>query len=95
MGSRIIKKRFIRDPIIIGYSTIIIEAMARNKSPNNVAINRIYKRIRAHLEGSRMVTFKHVLRTHNELADEFANQVVHRTEGTTRENKEIYHTSVP
>lgn len=74
---------------------IIIEAMSRDKNPNNVSINIIYKRIRKNLEGSGVVTFKHVLRTHNQLADQFANQAVKRAEGITRENEEIYHTSVP
>jgi len=35
LGLRIFKKRAIQDLIIMGDSTIIIEAMARNKSPTN------------------------------------------------------------
>lgn len=54
MGTIIIKKRVIQDPIIIGDSSIIIEAMARHKNPNNEFMNRVYRRIRKNLEGSGM-----------------------------------------
>jgi len=61
MRTRIIKKRAIQDPIIIGDSAIIIEAMARHKNPSNEFMNRISGRIRKNLEGSGDVIFRHVL----------------------------------
>lgn len=73
MGTRMIKKRGIQNPIILGDSTIIIEAMVRNKNPSNEFMSRIIERIRRNLEGSGNVTFKHVLRIHNHQADHHAN----------------------
>lgn len=65
MGTIIIQKISIQDPIIIGDSAIIIEAMARDKNPNNEFINRVYRRSMKNLEGSGDVIFRHILRTHN------------------------------
>lgn len=66
MGTKIIKKRKIQNPIIIGDSTIIIEAMVRNKKPSNEHMNKIFRRIRKNLEGFGDVIYKHVLRIHNQ-----------------------------
>ena len=86
MGTRIIRKREIQNPIIIGDSTIIIEAMARNKNPSNEHMNRIFRRIRKNLEGSSDVIYRHVLRIHNQQADYFVNQAVKKNEGLGCEN---------
>lgn len=95
MGSRIIKKRAIKDPLIMGDSTVIIEAMASKKSPSNSAMNRIYKRIRKNLDNAGKVTFKHILREHNKIVDKYANKATNRSEGDIRENKELYYKSIP
>lgn len=58
----------------MGGSVIIIEAMDRNKNPTNSAMNRIYKRIRTNLDNAENVTFKHILREHNKIADNYANK---------------------
>lgn len=76
LGSRIIKKRAIQVPIIMGDSTIIIEVMARNKNPTNSAMNRIYKWIRANLVNAGNITFRHILREHNKIADNYANKAI-------------------
>ena len=86
MGTRIIKKREIQNPIIIGDLAIIIEAMARNKKPSNEFMNIIFRRIRKNLEGSGDVIYRHVLRTHNQQANYFANQAVKKNEGLVWEN---------
>jgi len=65
MGTKIIKKRGIQNPIILGDSAIIIEAMNQTKSPSNEFMSRIIKRIRNNLEDSGSVTFKHILKLHN------------------------------
>ena len=95
MGTRIIKKRQIQNPIIIGDLAIIIEVMARNKNPSNEFMNKIFRRIRKNLEGSGNVIFKHILRIHNQQADYFANQAVEKNEGHVHESQEEYHNSVP
>jgi len=69
--------------------------MARNKSPSNDFMNIILKRIRNNLEDSGDVIFRHVLRTHNQQADYYANQTMKKIEGNIRENQEVYHNSVP
>jgi len=66
MGSRMIKKREIQNPIIIRDSAIIIKAMAQNKSSSNEFMNKILRRIRKNLKDSSDVIFRHVLRTHNQ-----------------------------
>ena len=71
-----IKKREIQNPIIVGDSTILIEAMARNKSTSNEFMNKILRRIRKNLEDSGEVIFRHVMRTHNQHADYYPNQAV-------------------
>jgi len=76
MGTKIIKKRGIQNPIILGDSAIIIQAMIQTKSPSNEFMSRIIKRIRRNLEDSGSVTFKHILRLHNQQADFHANQAV-------------------
>jgi len=58
-------------------------------------MNRIIRRIRKNLEDFGDVIFRHVLRTHNQQADYYANQVVEKIEGNIRENQEEYHNSVP
>jgi len=73
MGTRIIKKREIQNPIIIGDSAIIIEAMSRNKKPSNEHMNVIFRRIKKNLEGSGDIIYKHVLRIHNQQVDYVAN----------------------
>jgi len=69
--------------------------MGRNKSPSNEFMSRIIKRIRRNVEGSGNVTFKHILRIHNQQADHHANQAVEKKEGSFHENKEEYYHSVP
>lgn len=95
MGTRIIKQREIQNPIIIGDSTIIIEAMARNKNPSNESMNRIFRRVRKNLEDFGDVIFRHVLRIHNQQANYFENQAVKKNEGHVRENQEEYQNSIP
>ena len=81
MGTRMIKKRGIQNPIILGDSAIIIEAITRVKSPSNEYMRRIIKRIRRNLEASGKVTFKHIMRCHNQQADFYANEAVGSNEG--------------
>jgi len=95
MGTRIIKKREIQNPIIIGDSAIIIDTMERNKNPSNEFMNTILRRIRKNLESSGNVIFRHVLRIHNQQVDYFANQAMGKNEGHVRENQEEYHNSIP
>ena len=94
METKIIKKRGIQNPVILGDSTIIIEAMTRTKIPSNEFMSRIIKRIRRNLECYGNVTFKHILRIHNQQADHYAYQAVEKNEGRVRENKEEYYHSV-
>ena len=69
--------------------------MTRNKSPSNELMNRILRRIKKNLEDSGEVIFRYVFRTHNQQADDYANQVVAKIEGNIRQNQEEYHNSVP
>lgn len=58
-------------------------------------MNIILRRIKKNLEDSDDVIFRHVLRTHNQQADYYANQQVEKIEANTHENQEEYHNSVP
>jgi len=69
--------------------------MAQNKNPSNEFMSIIIKRVRRNLEDSGNVTFKHVLRIHNQQADHYANQAVEKNEENVCENHDEYYNYVP
>ena len=78
MGTMILKKRKIQNPIIMGDSAIIIEAMLSLRTPPNGAMGRIVNTIRKNTIDLGSVTFKHILWENNNNADHQANQEVAR-----------------
>jgi len=85
IGTKILKKNQIKDPIIIGDSTIIIAAMEAGKELKNAALNKIRQRILDNKKNMEKVVFKHVLRTQNKEADSLANKAMDRRAGMVKE----------
>jgi len=95
LGTKILKKHAIKYPIIIGDSAIVIEAMVKDKSPSNTAINKIYQRIISNIKGLGNITFKHVLRDQNQEAVILTNKASERVVGSVKENNETFCLSIP
>eukprot|EP00253_Pinus_taeda_P024910 PITA_24910 len=66
--------------LIINSAKKIIRGTAPEKVSKNWRLILIFQRIHNHLQGLRTITFKHVRRTANKLADLLANQGVNCTE---------------
>lgn len=95
MGTNILKKYQLKEPIIIGDSTIIIAAMEAGRDFKNLALNKIRQRIMDNIKMLGNVVFKHVFRTQNKEADSLANKAVDRRAGMAKENHEIYEQAIP
>jgi len=95
IGTRILNKNVIKNPIIIGDSAIIIVASNAKMDFKSVAINKIYQRIRTRFESLGKITIKHVLRNQNKDADSHANNEIERPVGIVKENNEVYEESIP
>lgn len=95
LGTRLLNKNAIKDPIIIGDSTIIIVALDAKRDFKSIAINKIYQRIRTSFESLGNITLKHVLRNQNKDVDSHANKAIDRPVGIVKENNELYGESIP
>jgi len=95
LGTRLLNKNAIKDPIIIGDSAIIIAALDAKRDFKSIAINKIYQRIRTSFESLGNITLKHVLRKQNKDADSHANKEIDSPVGTVKENNEVYEESIP
>ena len=95
LGTRLLNKNAIKDPIIIGDSAIIIATLDAKRDFKSIAINKIYQRIRTSFESLGKITIKHVLRNQNKDADSHANKEIDRPVGIVQENNEVYEESIP
>lgn len=95
LGTRILKKIAIKDPIIIGDSTIIIASLDAKRDFKSIAINKIYQRIKTNFESLGKITIKHVLRNQNKDVDSHANKEIDRPIGVIKENNDVYEESIP
>lgn len=69
LGTSILKRLNIQNPIIMGDSTILIAAMATGGEFKQIALNNLKTRIMDNISDMRGATFKHVLRANNTEAD--------------------------
>ena len=76
MGTKILKNKDIKDPIIMGDSTIIIEAMINKRTPPNGAMSETQNKIRQNLVDLENVTIKHILQENNRTYDHHENVAV-------------------
>lgn len=88
LGTKILIKKGIKDPIIIGDSTIIIATMETGKEFKSSAMN-------INTKNMGKIVYKHVLRTQNKDEDIIANKAVERQVGTVKENNKIYEENIP
>lgn len=95
LGTRILKKNAIKDPIIIGDSAIIIVAMEAEKDFKSTTINKICQRIRTSLKNLGNISIKHVLRNQNKDSNSHANKEIDRPIGIVKENNEFYEENIP
>lgn len=95
LGTRLLNKNAIKDPIIIGDSTIIIAALDAKREFKSIAINKIYQRIKTSFENLGKITIKHVLRNQNKDAHSHANKEIDKLAVIVKENNEVYEESIP
>ncbi len=95
LGTTILKQRKMLNPIILGDSSIIIQAMVERSTPTNKALIQIIKRIRKKLINMGKVSFKHILRENNKIADIQANRAVTQSPGESRTSHDIVQIPIP
>jgi len=95
LGTRLLNKNAINEPIIIGDSAIIIATLDAKRDFKSIAINKIYQRIRTSFESLGNITIKHVLRNKNKDVDSHANKAIDRPVGIFKENNEVDEESIP
>ena len=95
LGTSILKRIGLQNPLIMGDSAIIIAAMVSGRDFKQTALNNIKTRIIDNLRDIEGTTFKHVLRSTNKEADEQANKVASRPVGQVRENDSSYDKAIP
>lgn len=95
LGTKILSRLRIQNPIIMGDSAIVIAAMAKRSDFKKEALNSIKARIETNIADLGKVTFKHVLRENNSEADEQANLASTRPTGQARENDHQYEQHIP
>lgn len=95
LGTIILHKLGISNPIIVGDSAIIISALISGKDFNKAALNNIKHRIQENLRELGDTLFKHVLRENNTEADLLATNASNRQRGQLRENEHLYDKAVP
>lgn len=94
LGSSIMKQMQVKNPIIIGDSAIVIDAMATGREFKKPALSNIKHRIMNNLNHLGETLFKHVLRNNNVEADSLANRAINRSTGQVRENDQTYDNSI-
>lgn len=95
IGTKILQKKEIKDPIVIGDSAIIIATMEAEKEFKSVALNKIIQRIISNTKNMGKIIYNHVLRTQNKDADLLANKAVDKQARFVRENDKIYEENIP
>jgi len=78
LGTSIVKKPGLQNPLIMGDSAIIIAAMVSGRDFKQTTLNNIKSRIMDNIREINGVTFKHVLRSSNTEADDQANKATSR-----------------
>ena len=81
--------------VIMGDSSIIIQSMVESRGPKNKALRQITKRVGKNLQFLGEVTFKHILRENNHTADMQANLAINRPMGESRIDNVISHKLIP
>lgn len=95
LGTEILKQRKMLNPLILGDSAIIIQAMVGRSNPTNKALSQIIRRIKKNLINMGKVSFKHILRENNKIADTQANIVVTWSPGESRISHDIVQIPIP
>eukprot|EP00253_Pinus_taeda_P035640 PITA_35640 len=95
LGTSIARNLGLQNPLIMGDSAIIIEAMTSGKDFKQMALNSIKGRIMETIRSFSEVTFKQILRGNNMEADEQANKATGRQTGQVRENDTVYEKTIP
>lgn len=73
LGTFILKRMRIKNPIIVGDSAIVIAAMVEGTNFKKENLNNVKFRIETNLKELGRTTFKHVLRDNNSEADHHAS----------------------
>eukprot|EP00253_Pinus_taeda_P024741 PITA_24741 len=95
LGTSILNRLEIKNPIIMGDSAIIIAALVSGADFNKASLSNIKLRIQHNIINLGEITFKHVLRENNAAADSFASKAVSRPSGQIRENEHLYDKAIP
>lgn len=85
----------VQNPIILGDSEIVIDALATGGEFKKKAFSNIKLRIMNNISHMGDTSFKHVLRDNNCEADSLANRAVNRLIGQFRENDNTYDNPIP
>lgn len=95
LGTSILKRLGLQNPLIMGDSAIIIAAIVSGRDFKQTALNNIKTRIIDNIRDINGATLKHVLRSSNKEADEQANKAASRPVGQVRENDSFYDKAIP
>eukprot|EP00253_Pinus_taeda_P021165 PITA_21165 len=95
LGTSILNRLEIKNPIIMGDSAIIIAVMVSGVDFNKATLSNIKLRIQNNIRTLEEITFKHVLRENNAAADSYASKTVSRPSGQIRENDHLYDKAIP
>lgn len=95
LGTTILNRLGIRNPIILGDSAIIIAALVSEADFNKATLSNIKLRIQDNLRNMGDTMFKHVLRVNNTEANFYASKVTNRQSRQIRENEHIYVKEIP
>eukprot|EP00253_Pinus_taeda_P031912 PITA_31912 len=95
LGSSIARKMGLQNLLILGDSAIIIASMTLGREFRQIALNRIKGRIIENIRNITGVSFKHILRENNKVADEQANNATGRSTGSVKENELEYEEFIP
>lgn len=90
LGTIILNRLNIRNPIILVDSAIVIAAMVSGTDFKKEALNNVKFRIVDNIKEMGDTIFKHVLRDNNTEADHFATKASNRQIGQVKENEFIY-----
>jgi len=84
-----------KNPVIMVDSSIIIQSMVESRSPKNKALRQITKRVGKKLQFLGEVTFKHILRENNRIADMQTNLAINHPMGESRIDNVFSQKSIP
>ena len=73
-GLRIARTKGIANLLVFGDSQLLIQAISNKKRPSNVQLAQIMKRIRTLYEDFHSISFYHILRNLNSMADKAVNE---------------------